>query len=121
MHNFFLSLLILVLFSGCETNSSDEGKWMITRFGRLPEAVSNQAVSGGFVKGVTYLYSFGGIDSTQLYSGIHLRSYRIDTRTGFAERIQDMPDSLGKIASAASRINNPIDSEKGCYKSQGSI
>lgn len=108
MRNFFIPLFLLILWTGCETDPSDTGKWSITRFGSLPEAVSNQAVSEGFVNGVPFLYSFGGIDSTKLYSGIHLRSYRIDARTGIAERIDDIPDSLGKIASSASRINDTI-------------
>lgn len=108
MYNFFLTIFLLILFSGCKTDSANVGKWTITRSGSLPEGVSNQAVSEGFVHGVAYLYSFGGIDSTKLYSGIHLRSYRINTKTGVAERIEDVPDTLGKIASAASRINDTI-------------
>lgn len=39
MYNFFLSLFLLILFTGCETDPSDSGKWTITSFGRLPEAV----------------------------------------------------------------------------------
>ena len=108
MRNLFLHFLIVILFLGCKTEPSGHGSWTITRAGSLPEPVSNQAVSEGFVEGVPYLYSFGGIDSTKLHSGIHLRSYRIDTRTGTAERIEDLPDTLGKIASAASRINDTI-------------
>mgnify|MGYP001821660251 FL=1 len=108
MRNFFLPLFLLILFAGCKTDPSGSGKWTITSSGSLPEAVSNHAVSEGFVNGVPYLYSFGGIDSTKLYSGIHLRSYRINTKTGEAERIEDLPDTLGKIANAASRINDTI-------------
>ena len=108
MRNFFLPLFLLILFAGCKTDPSDSGKWSIIYSGSLPEAVSNQAVSEGIVNGVPFLYSFGGIDSTKLYSGIHLRSYRINTKTGEAERIEDLPDTLGKIANAASRINDTI-------------
>ena len=108
MRNFFLPLFIFILCAGCKTDSSPSGNWAITRIGSLPEPVSNQAVSEGFVNGMPYLYSFGGIDSTKLFSGIHLRSYRFDLQTGIAERIEDIPDTLGKIASAASRINDTI-------------
>lgn len=108
MRNFLRPLFLLILITGCKTEPADSGKWTITHAGSLPEAVSNQAVSEGFVNGVPYVYSFGGIDSTQLHSGIHLRSYRINTKTGLAERIEDLPDTLGKIASAASRINDTI-------------
>ena len=108
MCNFFPPLLVLFLFLGCKTDPADSGRWTATRVGSLPEAVSNQAVSEGVLNGVPYLYSFGGIDSTKLHSGIHLRSYRINARTGIAERIEDIPDTLGKIASAASRIEDTI-------------
>ena len=39
MYNFFLSLFLLIQFTGCETDPSDSGKWTITRSGSLPEAV----------------------------------------------------------------------------------
>jgi hypothetical protein len=108
MCNFFLPLFFLILLTGCKTDTSVNRTWTVTHIGNLPEAVSNQAVSEGFVNEVPYLYSFGGIDSTRLFSGIHLRSYRIDLRTGITERIEDIPDTLGKIAAAASRINDTI-------------
>ncbi|MEE9439873.1 MAG: T9SS type A sorting domain-containing protein [Saprospiraceae bacterium] len=80
----------------------------ITQVGVLPTQVSNNAVCEGFVEGVPYIYSFGGIDSTKKYSGIHLHSYRFNIETGIAEQIADLPDNLGKIAAAASRIDNII-------------
>ena len=107
MKNSILFLVFLILFAGCETDKS-QGEWIVTKAGQLPEAVSNQAVSEGFINGSSYLYSFGGIDSTKAFSGIHRRSYRYDIERGIAERIQDVPDTLGKIASAATRINNVI-------------
>lgn len=108
MRKFILLISIFFQFLGCKMDQSNSGTWTITRFGNLPEAVSNQAVSEGFVNEAPYLYSFGGIDSTKLFSGIHLRSFRINTKTGITERIQDIPDTLGKIASAATRINDTI-------------
>ncbi len=108
MHNFLQLLFLLLFFSACNRDSSADGVWVITVSGSLPEPVSNQAVSEGFVGEVPFLYSFGGIDSTKLFSGIHLRSYKLNVLTGEAERIQNLPDTLGKIASAASRINDTI-------------
>jgi N-acetylneuraminic acid mutarotase len=55
-----------------------------------------------------YLFSFGGIDKTKKYSGIHLRSFRTNLETLKSERIPDLPDTLGKIAAGASRIGNII-------------
>jgi type IX secretion system substrate protein len=80
----------------------------VTELGALPERVSNNAVCEGFINDVPYLFSFGGIDSTKIYSGIHLRSFRIDLETSETMRIPDLPDTMGKIASAASRIGNVI-------------
>jgi len=74
----------------------------------LPEPITNNAVSEGFINGNTYIYSFGGLDSTKLYSGIHLRNYRMNVELGNWERITDLPDTLGKIAMAASRIDDII-------------
>lgn len=80
----------------------------IEEVGNLPESVSNNAVCEGVINGVPYIYSFGGIDSTKLYSGIHLKSFRYNTSTGLAESIADLPDTLGKIASAANRVGDTI-------------
>ena len=79
-------------------------QFVVTEVGTLPESVSNNAVCEGFIDGVPYLFSFTGIDSTKIFSGIHLKSYRYNIETGESERIADVPDSLGKIAAAASRI-----------------
>ena len=39
MCKLFLPLFLLILFAGCKTDPSDNGKWSITRSGSLPEAV----------------------------------------------------------------------------------
>ena len=41
----------------------------VTEVGELPEAVSNNPVCEGFINGVPYLFSFGGIDNSKIYSG----------------------------------------------------
>ena len=96
--------LFLILFS-C---SVSQAQFVVTEVGTLPESVSNNAVCEGFIEGVPYLFSFSGIDSTKEYSGIHLKSYRFNIETGESERIADLPDDLGKIGVAASRIGNII-------------
>ncbi len=80
----------------------------VSEVGTLPDRVSNNAVCEGFIDGVPYLFSFAGIDSTKIHSGIHLKSYRYNIETGVSERIPDLPDDLGKIGVAASRIGNII-------------
>ena len=108
MYKYYLLFAIAFLFMSCNQTDPKTGFWSISRSKELPEAVTNQAVSEGIVGGVRYIYSFGGIDSTKLYTGIHRRSYRMNTETEIWERIPDLPDTLGKIASAATRIDNII-------------
>ncbi len=99
----FLGTLIIGIFC-----ISLQGQLTVTEVGSLPDRVANNAVVEGFVNDVPYLFSFGGIDSTKIFSGIHLKSYRYNIETGISESIADLPDSRGKIASAASRIGNII-------------
>ncbi|MGB1248877.1 MAG: Kelch repeat-containing protein, partial [Chitinophagales bacterium] len=80
----------------------------VTEIGALPEAVSNNAVCEGYVNGIPYLFSFSGIDTSKVYSGIHLKSFRYNITTGQSEQIGDLPDNNGKIAAGASRIGNII-------------
>jgi hypothetical protein len=82
--------------------------WTITELTPLPEAISNNSVCEGFVNGVPYVYTFGGIDETKIYSGIHNRSYRYNTQTDVWEAISPLPDPMGKIAGAANRIGDII-------------
>ena len=108
MYKYYPLFAIAFLFMSCNQTDPKTGFWSISRSKELPEAVTNQAVSEGIVGGVSYIYTFGGIDSTKLYTGIHRRSYRMNTETEIWERIPDLPDTLGKIASAATRIDNII-------------
>jgi hypothetical protein len=82
--------------------------WQITPLAAAPERVTNNAVAEGFVNGVPYLYTFGGLDSTKLYSGMHLRSYRYNTMTNVWDTIAALPDTLGKIAAGANRVKDKI-------------
>lgn len=73
----------------------------------LPEPVSNNAV----VWGCGNFYSFGGLDSTKSYSGMHLKSWKISGGIvpGITvEPLEDLPDTLGKIAASASCIDSII-------------
>jgi N-acetylneuraminic acid mutarotase len=74
----------------------------------MPMAVSNNAVAAAAVGKTTYVYSFGGIDTSKKYSGITQKSFRYKTRTKKWAEIPSLPDTLGKIASAASTVKNKI-------------
>lgn len=100
----FVFLTIIWLFS----TKAGSAQFVITEVGTLPEPVSNNAVCEGFIDGMPYLFSFSGIDSTRHQSGIHLKSFRYNITTGESERIADLPDEMGKIGVAASRIGDTI-------------
>ncbi|MCF8247491.1 MAG: T9SS type A sorting domain-containing protein [Saprospiraceae bacterium] len=75
----------------------------------LPEAVSNNAVTAAVADGKTYVYSFSGIDSTKIWSGIHLKAWRYDLLADEWIALPPIPDPAGgKIAAAASFIKGKI-------------
>lgn len=80
----------------------------ITEVTSMPEPVSNNAVVEGWINSVAYTYSFGGIDTTKLWSGIHLRSFRYNTVADVWDTIPSLPDTLGKVAAGASWVDSII-------------
>ena len=102
MHHFYLFCCL------CWAATLSAQTWQITPQAPLPEPVTNNAVVDGYVNGVPYIYTFGGIDSTKLYSGIHLRSYRYNTQTNVWDTLPPLPDTLGKIAASASHVKNKL-------------
>lgn len=97
-------LLPVLLIAG----SAHGQGWDITQIAPIPEPVSNNAVCEGFTSASNFIYSFGGIDTTKSHDGIHLRSFRMNLATEVWETIPDLPDTMGKIAAAASRIGDII-------------
>jgi hypothetical protein len=74
----------------------------------MPFRTSNNAVSSALSNGEECIYSFMGIDSTKLSSGIHLRSFKYSPSEDMWEELASVPDTLGKIASAASTVDGII-------------
>jgi len=70
--------------------------------------ISNNAVCGGTQGGAQYVYSFGGIDSTKIWSGITKRSFRYDVAADTWTEIAPLPATLDNIAAAASTVQNKI-------------
>lgn len=106
-----LAAVFLVLFLlNCTKvkNEAPLSNYEIVRLKNLPEAVTNNAVTAGFIDDKPFAFSFAGLDSTKSYSGIHLRSYRYNFSDGSWQQIANLPDTLGKIASAASRVQDTI-------------
>lgn len=86
---------------------SQEG-WEWTVLDTMPKANSNNAVCAARVGNNRYVYSFTGIDTSKLYSGIHLHTYKYDVNNNTWETLADVPDTLGKIAAGASYVNDRI-------------
>ena len=75
----------------------------------IPEPVANNAVVAAEVNGKPYVYSFCGIDSTKIWSGIHLKTWRYDVKADEWSVLTDVPDpDGGKIAAAASFLKGKI-------------
>ena len=100
---------VLVLVTGAQAQLT------VSEVATLPVRVSNNAVCEGFINQKPYLFSFGGIDSTKKYTGIHKKCFRVDLTEGTSIRIPDLPDDRGKIASAASRVGDTLYITGGYY------
>lgn len=90
----------------------------------MPQAVSNNAVVQANVNGAMHVFSFAGIDSAKIWSGISNRSYRYNVSTDIWDTISTLPDSQTKIAAAASYVKNKIyfgSVGAGCYSYKGVI
>lgn len=99
------NIVILLLF--CVSNNL-LSQITVTEVGSISKRTSNNVVCEGFSNNTPYLYSFGGIDSTKQYSGIHLESFRYNPANGQSMALPNIPDTLGKIAMGISRIENII-------------
>ncbi len=95
--------LIFILIS-----FSNWAQFQVETRSQIPEAVSNNPVCGAVVNGQKFGYTFGGIDTTKIYSGIHNRSYKYDVANDSWVSLPDLPDNEAKIAAGASFVNNMI-------------
>lgn len=82
--------------------------WVSTAIAEMPMATANNAVCEAQLAGIDYMFSFGGIDSTKKYTGIHQESFRYNVATDSWSMIPPLPDTLGKIAAAASFVKDKI-------------
>ncbi|UTW65132.1 T9SS type A sorting domain-containing protein [bacterium SCSIO 12643] len=99
----YLFIFTLSIFSADVT-----GQYNFYELAPLPEAISNNAVCGAIVNNQKYVYTFGGIDTSKVHSGIHNRCYKYDVQNDSWSTLPDLPSSPTRIASAASTINDII-------------
>ncbi|MEM6725254.1 MAG: hypothetical protein AAF598_14535, partial [Bacteroidota bacterium] len=101
------TLLCLVFLS--LVGSLQAQLWIPTELSPMPERIANNAVVEAFHDGNAYVYSFTGIDSSKIWSGTNLRSYRYDVGADQWSILPDVTDLLGgKVAAGASFIDSVI-------------
>lgn len=71
----------------------------------MPSPTSNNAVCAAQVNGQWQVLSFCGISTGLTSDSIHLRTYRYDMDADEWTVLPDVPDTLGKIAAAASVVD----------------
>jgi N-acetylneuraminic acid mutarotase len=100
-----LTSLVAILIS---FSSTAQFNWTWTELDTMPFRTANNAVCEAIVNGEEFVYSFGGIDTTKEYTGIHQRSFKYGVATDSWSEIAPLPDTLGKIAKGASFVNGKI-------------
>ncbi len=103
-----MKLLLLVLCSTVYVTSFCQTGWTWTELDSMPERVANNAVAYGTDDVYDYVFSFGGIDSTKIHTGVNKRAYRYTVGTDSWEEIAPLPFTLSNIASGASTVKNRI-------------
>ncbi len=109
-HSIRLSVLgiLYALLSSVTVFGQNPGSFF-HEYSPIPEAVTNNAVCAAKVGDTSFVYSFMGLDSSKIWSGIHLKSWRLNTRTDTWQALPPVPDpSGGLIAGAASTVKNKI-------------
>lgn len=98
-------LSVIFVFVALQSSAQN---WNWTELSSMPFQTANNAVCEAIVNGNEYVYSFGGIDTTKIYSGIHNRSFKYDVAADTWTEIAPLPDTLTKVAAAASFVNGKI-------------
>ncbi len=88
--------------------SYGQGEWMFTELAAMPEEVANNAVIGAHIDSNYFVYSFGGIDNSKIWSGIHKRCYKYDLNNNSWTSLPELPNGNGRIAAGASYLKNKI-------------
>lgn len=100
--------LFLLCISTFQLISFSQTAWTWEVLDSMPERAANNAVVYGTDDVYDYVFSFGGIDSTKVYTGVNNRAFRFTIATNSWEEIAPLPFSETNIASGASNVNNLI-------------
>jgi len=100
-------LLVLALLTISNLGYS-QGNWSWTRVADLPITTSNNAFVEVISDNGKFAYSFGGISDSLTQSDIHQRVFKYSVSQDSWTEMPEIPDTSGKIASAASFVNDKI-------------
>jgi len=103
-------LLLFTIVSCLSTTTKAQGTpfFNIIEVANIPMPISNNAVAEGYANNIFYVYSFGGIDSTKIWSGINKKSFRYNTISDVWDTIPDLPNINAVIAAGASYVDSII-------------
>lgn len=99
--------VVVMLFLGLALVSCRE-EVSLQALADMPAAITNHAIAAVHVDGKAYVYTFGGLGAGKAAEDITLRSFRYDVSENAWREIAALPDTMGKIASAASTVNGKI-------------
>lgn len=99
-----ISLIVLLLLSVLGNTQN----WQWSELTPMPFKTANNAVCEATVNGEEFVYSFGGIDTTKLFPGIHRRSFKYSLAFDSWAEVPQLPDIESKIASGASNVKGKI-------------
>ena len=74
----------------------------------LPAPVANNAVTTHVLADTPYVYTFMGIDSTKIWSGITTEARRLNAVTNAWETLPDVPAPDGRIAACAVTLGDSV-------------
>ena len=94
-----IAITFLIICLSCEKK---------VQIASLPNPMTNNAVCGVEIDGKKYVYSFGGLGTGKTHSDISLRSFKLDVSANIWTEIDALPDTMPKIAAAASVVNGKI-------------
>jgi hypothetical protein len=110
------SIVTVVLISACDGGAESSGRSDADQLSELagswselpvmPAPVTNNAVAAATVDGRELVFSFLGLDSTRLFSGIHDRAFQYVV--GDAEWSEIAGPGAGRIAGTAQSVNGKI-------------
>ncbi|MEM8894623.1 MAG: hypothetical protein AAGC88_08605 [Bacteroidota bacterium] len=80
----------------------------ITELAEMPMAITNHAIASVKVDGKDFVYTFGGLGPGKTHEDITLSSFKYDVADNVWSEIQALPDTMGKVASAASTVDGKI-------------